>query len=226
MVTPYPATGCQSAPLSVQQNKVKRLNRLHTIAAILVAAMFVSDCKAPQSEPYDFSAVPVQTVDSMVIVRTQNGNVSMRMLSPVMERYSYVKDSTDYAYELYRGGFNVYAYTADGELETTIVAAEARHNTVTGEESWCAYGDVVIVNHIEGQKIETDTLWWNREEKKIYTDCYVKLTSYSGMMQGYGMTSDERARNSIILRPFDSYSIARDSADVYVDTVNVLGPKR
>ncbi len=191
-----------------------------------MAAMFVSGCGAPYSENFDFSVLPVQTVDSMVVLQARNGNVSMRMLSPVMERYSYVKDSTEYAYELYKGGFNVYAYTADGELETTIVAAEAKHNTVSGEESWCAYGDVVIINHMEGQKIETDTLYWNREEQQIYTDCYVRLTSYSGMMQGYGMTSDERARNSVILQPFDSYSIARDSADVYVDTVNFLGPKR
>lgn len=199
----------------------------YAVAAIIMAAtVLLSGCGNEVNEPIDFSSVPVQTVDSMVILRAENGNLSMRMLSPVMERYSYEKDSTSYSYELYKGGFNVYAYTADGELETTIVAAEARHNTLSGAESWCAYGDVVIINHIEGQKIETDTLYWNREERSIYTDCYVKLTSYNGMMQGYGMTSDERARNSIILQPFDSYSVARDSADVYVDTVNILGPKR
>lgn len=162
----------------------------------------------------------------MLVLQASNGNASMRMTAPLMERYYYVLDSVEVSYELYRGGFNVYAYTADGELETTIVAAEARHNTASNAESWCAYGDVVITNHLEGQKIETDTLYWNRQEQSIYTDCYVRLTSYSGMMQGYGMTSDERARNSIILQPFDSYSVARDSADVYVDTVNILGPVR
>ena len=206
---------------------MKFFYKISAIAATgLAAIVLFHSCSPKEEEPIDLTVTPVQTADSMVVLRADNGNVSMRMTSPLMERYYYKTDSTEVSYELYEEGFNVYAYTADGELETTIVAQEARHNTVSGAESWCAYGDVVIINHIEGQKIETDTLYWNREEKSIYTDCYVKLTSYSGMMQGYGMTSDERARNSIILQPFDSYSVARDSGDVYVDTVNILGPRR
>lgn len=202
-------------------------DKISIIAATCLAAIVLfQGCSPKEEEPIDFSVTPVQTVDSMVVLRADNGNASMRMTAPLMERYDYRVDSVDVSFELYKGGFNVYAYTADGELETTIVAQEARHNTVSDAESWCAYGDVVIINHLEGQKIETDTLYWNREEQSIYTDCYVKLTSYSGMMQGYGMTSDERARNSIILKPFDSYSVARDSGDVYVDTVNILGPRR
>jgi len=39
------------------------------------------------------------------------------------------------------------------------------------------------------------------------------------------MESDELARNAIILKPFDSYSIIKDSAEVlYIDTVNFVGP--
>ncbi|MBP9992177.1 MAG: LPS export ABC transporter periplasmic protein LptC [Bacteroidales bacterium] len=206
---------------------MKRFDKISAIAATCLAAIVLfQGCSPKEEEPIDFSVTPVQTVDSMVVLRADNGNASMRMTAPLMERYAYRADSVDVSFELYKGGFNVYAYTADGELETTIVAQEARHNTASDAESWCAYGDVVIINHLEGQKIETDTLYWNREEQSIYTDCYVKLTSYSGMMQGYGMTSDERARNSIILKPFDSYSVARDSGDVYVDTVNILGPRR
>ena len=73
--------------------------------------------------------------------------------------------------------------------------------------------------------METDTIYWDRKKKEIYTDCYIKMFSPDGFMQGYGMRSDERARNSIILRPFDSYGIVvRDSADVVIDSVNFIGP--
>ena len=74
--------------------------------------------------------------------------------------------------------------------------------------------------------METDTIYWNKEEHQIYTDCYVKLTNDSGLMQGFGMTSDERARNSVILRPFDWYAVDRDSTYRFVDTVNTMGPSR
>lgn len=199
---------------------------MRVMAATFVVAIIALSCREPQAEPFDYENNPVQVVYDMQVLQTENSAASMRMHSPVMKRFAFRKDSVNHSYELYLEGFNVDAYTPEGELETTITAKEARHVTTEGRESWCAYGDVVVTNHIKGDRMVTDTIYWNREEQKIYTDCYVRLSSYSGMMQGYGMTSDERARNTIILHPFDSWSVSRDSGDVYVDTINFLGPKR
>ena len=199
---------------------------MRVMAATFVVAIIALSCKGPEAEPYDYEHNPVQIVYDMQVLQTKNSSASMRMHAPVMKRFAYTKDSVEHSYELYQDGFSVDAYTPEGELETTITANEARHVTTKGGEVWCAYGDVVITNHIKGDRMVTDTIYWNREEETIYTDCYVQLTSYSGMMQGYGMTSDERARNSTILHPFDSWSVSRDSGDVYVDTINFLGPKR
>ena len=150
----------------------------------------------------------------------------MRMHAPLMQRFEFRKDSMLQSYELYTDGFLVNAYTEDGQLETTIIAEQAKHVTTRGRESWSAFGDVVITNHIKGERIETDTLSWTTDEKTIYTDCYVRLTNDSGLMQGFGMTSDERARNTVILRPFDWYAIERDSTYHYLDTLNQMGPFR
>jgi hypothetical protein len=45
-------------------------------------------------------------------------------------------------------------------------------------------------------------------------------------MQGYGMESDEMARNAVIDNPFNSYAIvSRDSTETgYIDTANFIGP--
>ena len=194
------------------------------MAATLVAAIVISSCKEPESVVFDFEQTPVQVVHDMQILQTDKGEVQMRMHAPVMKRFDFVKDSVQQSYELYTDGFFVDAYTDNGELETTITAREARHVTTTGNESWSAFGNVVVINHIKGEKMETDTIYWNKEEKQIYTDCYVRLTSDSGLMQGFGMTSDERARNSVILRPFDWYAVERDSTYTYIDTLNQMGP--
>ena len=61
---------------------------------------------------------------------------------------------------------------------------------------------MVVRNIVKQETMETDTLYWDRKNQEIYTDCYIRLYSPDGFMQGYGMRSDERARNSIILRPF------------------------
>ena len=196
------------------------------MAVALAAAVLLFACAKPESSDINFEEVPVQIVHDLQVLQTDTGEATMRMHAPVMQKFDYYKDSLQQSYEFYPEGFFVDAYTENGELETTIVSQQARHVTTEGRESWSAFGDVVIINHIKGEKMETDTIYWNRAEKKIYTDCYVRLTSDSGLMQGYGMTSDERARNSVILRPFDWYAVERDSTYSYIDTVNFLGPKR
>ena len=99
--------------------------------------------------------------------------------------------------------------------------------TRTQREKWEAFGNVVIHNAIKRQTMETDTIYWDRKAEEIYTDCYVKLFSDQGMMQGYGMRSDDRARNAILLKPFDSFGYSQeDSTKVVIDTVNFIGPLR
>ena len=84
---------------------------------------------------------------------------------------------------------------------------------------------MVVQNIIKQEVMETDTLYWDRKNEEIYTDCYVKLHSPQGFMQGYGMRSDQRARNSIILNPFDNFAfIVQDSTEVLIDSVNFIGP--
>lgn len=197
---------------------------IYSIIATTAVAIMLLSCSGSGDGELDLTKLPVQEASDLNIIQTKNGNSSMRMSAPKMERYDYTIGDSTVAYEIYPEGFYVSAYTEDGELETTIVAKQAKHVTVPGNESWSAFGDVVVNNYIRGQRLETDTIYWNREAQQIYTDCYVKLSSDAGMMQGYGLTSDERARNSIIHKPFDSYSVMKDSTDVYVDTANFVGP--
>ena len=197
------------------------------MAVAFAAAILLSDsCKEPERVDYDFEQTPVQVVRDMQILQSGKGETTLRMSAPLMERFDFVKDSAHQSYELYSGGFHVDAYAENGQLETTITSDMARHVTTEGKESWSAFGDVVVINHIKGERMETDTIYWNKAEKQIYTDCYVRLTSDSGLMQGYGMTSDDRARNSVILRPFDWYAVEHDSTYFYTDTLNAMGPPR
>ena len=194
------------------------------IATAVAVAFVVYSCKGKlgKAEAKSLEESPMQTVDGMLVVHSENGKIQMRMEADVMERYQ--KDSV--SYELFPAGFSVLAYTEEGLLETQIVSDQAKHlKFKDGRESWEAYGNVVVKNLIKKEVMETDTLYWDQKKEKIYTHCYVKMYSPSGFMQGYGMESDQRARNSIIFRPFDSYGVVvQDSTKVLVDSVNFIGP--
>jgi LPS export ABC transporter protein LptC len=194
------------------------------IATASAVAFVVISCKGKlgEAESLNLEEVPVQTVDDMFIVQSTNGSIEMRAEAPRMERYE--RDTL--SYELFPNGFFVYGYTDDEKLETEIVADRAKHfKYKDGRESWEAYGNVVVKNLMKQEVMETDTLYWDQQNEKIYTHCYVRMYSPDGFMQGYGMESDQRARNSIIFNPFNSYGILeQDEEEVLLDSVNFIGP--
>jgi len=194
------------------------------IATAAAVAFVVYSCKGKlgEAEVLDLKETPVQTVNDMFIVQTENGRIQMRAEAPLMERYE--RDTM--SYELFPKRFYVYGYTDEEKIETEIIADRARHfQYKDGREKWEAFGNVVVKNLIKQEVMETDTLYWDQKNEKIYTHCYVKMYSPDGFMQGYGMESDQRARNSILFNPFNSYGIiTQDDTPVLLDSANFIGP--
>mgnify|MGYP006337908873 FL=1 len=194
------------------------------IATAAAVAFVVYSCKGKlaEAEVLNLAETPVQVVDDMFMQQTENGMVKMRAEAPRMEKYE--KDSLDY--ELFPEGFFVYGFDETGKLETEIVADNARHQKFEdGRESWEAFGNVVVKNLIKQEVMETDTLYWDQKNEKIYTHCYVRMYSPDGFMQGYGMESDQRARSTILFNNFNNYAIVvKDSTQVLIDSVNFIGP--
>lgn len=198
---------------------------LFNIIAACAAIMLYSGCSGkPESSSLDFEQTPMQVVYNMEIQQTELGMTTMRMTAPVMQHFEFRKDSMDQSYDYYPKGIHVDAYTKDGALETTVDADEARHITTPGQEEWKAFGNVQVVNIAKRERMESDTIYWVQDEKRIYTDCYVRISSPQGVMQGYGMESDERANRTILLKPFDSFSRMQDSTAVVIDSANFIGP--
>lgn len=196
------------------------------IATAFAVAFIVYSCKGKLSEAehLNLSDTPVQTVDSMFVVQTRNGGVQMRVEADVMERY----ENDTCSYELFPKGLHAFAYTEGDKLETILHSDNAKHfkSKTNDNEYWSAFGNVVVQNVINQQTLETDTLYWDQANKEIYTDCYVRMFSSDGFIQGFhGMRSDEMARNVRIFKAFDSdVVIVQDSTKVVIDSVNFIGP--
>jgi LPS export ABC transporter protein LptC len=194
-------------------------------AAALAVAFVVFSCKGKlsEAEKLNLKETPIQTVDSMYLVQTEDGGIQMRVKAGLMERY----DNDTISYELFPKGLEVFAYAEDGVLETYLQSDNAKHYSKKNknEEKWSAFGHVVVQNIIKQETLETDTLYWDRGRKEIFTDCYVRMFSNDGFMQGYGMRSDEMARDVVIYKPFNSFAVVvQDTTKVIIDSVNFVGP--
>ena len=198
---------------------------LTTTATALAVAFVVFSCSGTlsEAEKLDLSETPLQRVDSMFFIQTENGLLKMRVEAPVMEVY----DRDSVSLELFPEGLSVFGYAENGSLETTIRSRKARHDMRKDgkDEKWSVFGNVVVRNIVKQETMETDTLYWDEKAKEIWTDCYIKMYSPAGFMQGFGMRSDDMARNAIIQRPFNSYGVVeQDSTKVVLDSVNFIGP--
>ena len=204
-------------------NTVTNILRIIATASAVAFVLYSCSDRLSRAEKLDLSSTPLQTVDSMYLIQTKNGKIEMRVVTAVMQHF----ENDSVAYDLFPSGMNVYAYTDDEVLESTIVSDEASHYTYKGsrEEIWKAYGNVVVKNLVNNQTMESDTIYWDQSKKEIYTDCYVRMYSPDGLIQGYGMRSDERARNAIVLNPFSNFGVVvKDSTEVIIDSVNFIGP--
>ncbi len=197
---------------------------LRMIATAAAVAFVVYSCKGKlgEAESLNLAETPVQVVNDMFMQQSENGMVQMRAEAPRMEKYE--KDTLDY--ELFPEGFFVYGFDETGKLETEIISDNAKHVKYDdGRESWSAFGNVVVRNLINQEVMETDTLYWDQQNERIYTHCYVRMYSPDGFMQGYGMESDQRARSTILYDNFNNYAIVvKDSTQVLIDSTNFIGP--
>ena len=170
----------------------------------MIAALTLFSCgkKLRQIEKPDPNA-PKQIIEDMSAIKSDKGILEYKMEAPLMEIYEDRVNMINS--EIFPKGFNLYSYDGEGRLETHIYADIAKHISKDGkQESWEAYSNVRIENFLNQHVVETDTLYWDRDNGKIYTHSYVKMHSPDGFLQGYGMEADDKSRDVTIFSPFDS----------------------
>ena len=76
------------------------------IATASAVAFVVYSCKGKlgEADPIKLGETPVQTVDDMFIVQTENSIMQLRAEAPLMERY----ENDSLSYELFPKGISVF----------------------------------------------------------------------------------------------------------------------
>ena len=133
------------------------------LATAFVVASIVVSCRGQigEADRLDLGRTPTQRTYDMFAVQTQNGRVSMRLESSLMEHF----DTDTASFDTFPEGLSVFGYTQEGLLESVIVADNARHIVPKDrrkDEIWEAFGNVIMHNVIEQETMETDTIYWDQ----------------------------------------------------------------
>jgi len=144
-------------------------NDIETINAM------TSDLRLPDITAYDFESV-----------FNDSGLMKGRIVAPEANQY----DKPEDPYIEFPQGLKVYLYDTAENLESYIEANYAIF--YSEEEIWEIRNKVIGERLVTGEKLETDLLFWNQKEKRVYSDQFTKITNPDGVYYGEnGFEADE-----------------------------------
>lgn len=144
--------------------------------------------------PTDLVNIPDLIGDSLHMLYTKDGRCEMEMRAPVMNSYS----KEEKQYDEFPKGIEVYAYDSLGRVSTMLRANYALY--IRKKKLWDARHNVVAVNEA-GDSIQTERMFWDEEQKRIYSSESVRIRKTDVLLFGKGFESDDRFNNWEIRQP-------------------------
>ncbi len=175
-----------------------------SIVPAIVGTMLLLSCETDieminaMEEHDEVTSVVAKNIE---ILYTENGNVKLKVLAPETKLYQFEEEP----YNEFPQGITVYTYTDSLEINSQLTAKYAVY--FEEKQLWKAQYDVEAQND-KGEILNTELLYWDEKNKKIYSDDMVKFTTADGIIFGEGFESDEN---------FDNWLIKKSSGTIYVD---------
>ena len=142
---------------------------------------------------FERKEMPLQTLSGAEILRSKSGDVQVRLTAPEINRYDGDNARTEYP-----KGVRVDFFDANKRVKSTLSAKYAidsdRKNQII------ARNNVVIIDYQTGDTTYMETLVWDRNEKRIFSNNPLMSVNGQRVTYGDGFVSDEKLENPRILR--------------------------
>ncbi|MGC6469821.1 MAG: LPS export ABC transporter periplasmic protein LptC [Flavobacteriales bacterium] len=126
---------------------------------------------------------PVETIIDCEVIYSDSANIRVLLNAKEMNRYS-----SDTNYIEFKNGLKVQFFDDHGkkesELSSDYAIIDEENNIMKAQHN-------VIVRNIDGNILESETLSWDQENEKIYTNDFVKITTKKEVILGHGFESNQ-----------------------------------
>lgn len=161
---------------------------------VLGWAIMLLSCKNDLKEVNklgDLQQLPEMAGENLVMIYSDSAKIKYKVITPQYLKMNHEKDK----YDEFPRGIHVISYGTDGKVVGEIKARYAKK--LEKENLWEARDQVVVING-EGAKLETDLLYWDMTEERIYSDRYSKLTANGDIIESSeGFESDQNLKNPV-----------------------------
>jgi LPS export ABC transporter protein LptC len=131
------------------------------------------------------------------ISESESGRIKYTLTAPLLKSYN--KDGKTIT--RFPEGFKVVLFDSldPGKIRTEITAEYGVNNEATRIME--AMRNVVIINYLKDEQLNTEYLLWEQNLKRVSTDKMVTITTPDKILYGEGMESDETFYNWVIKKP-------------------------
>lgn len=152
--------------------------QLSTITFFIIG-LFALACGHKSDEALEIQEYsgPIREVGPAVNYYSDSAVVIMKMEAP--RQLDFANEDSEFP-----EGISLEFYE-EGKLASTL---RADYCYKTGKDQlWKANGNVVIKGLINGDQLNTEELYWDQKEDKVYTDKYVMIQRQGDLIEGIGL---------------------------------------
>jgi LPS export ABC transporter protein LptC len=124
--------------------------------------------------------LPDQSGFDIEITYTDSGRIQGKIFAPEVNKY----DRGEEPYVEFPKGMKVLFYDSLERPTSYIKANYAIY--YEKKQLWEARNQVVVENQVNHDKLETEQMFWDQKEEKIYSEKFTRLTNSDGISYGEG----------------------------------------
>lgn len=169
---------------------------------ILTLASCSSENKDILNQPtYDG---PSMEMDSIKTMYSDSAIVKIMIRAPKQLNFSNGNEE-------YPNGISLEFFNELGEVISTLEANKAYY--IEKEKHYKGVGNVIVVNLETGDRLNTEELFWNPKEEKVYTNKFVTIRSEDEVHTGEGLIANQ---------DFDNYQIMKPTGTIIIEESNEI----
>ncbi len=191
------------------------------VVAMILTVLFLVSCKEKNENlvafSYDPELVPSLVTDKGSQLVSDSGITRYKMVYDVWMVFDKAKEP----YWFFPEGLYVEQFTPDFEVESIVEA----------DTAWF-YIDLnllrlkknVHVENLRGDVFDSDELYWDRENARVYSSAYIEVQQGDARLSGYGFESNQQMTDFRIFRPHDGrLPLVEQPDSTRVDSVETVG---
>lgn len=176
---------------------------------VVFAIIMLFSCENPIAEVQEIAktdTLPSVSAFNIEYLRTNDGVKQVVLSSPRMDRFT----NKNNPYSEFPEGFEIIFYDSLGKKSSYI---KANYGIDYKNRKFMEARNNVVVKNLETEEqLNTETLFWDRKKRIIYTSSFVKITSPDKIIFGDSLWATEDFSKRSIYRIKDSFFVVEDDS--------------